>query len=992
MIGKTVSHYSITEELGRGGMGVVYRAHDDRLERDVALKFLPPNLTADSAARERFIREARAASSLDHQNICTIFDVGESDEGQTYIVMAYYEGHTLKSRIDEGPLSLEQAVNIAVQLADGLATAHRKGIVHRDVKPGNIIITPEGVAKILDFGLAKLAGTKVELTAQDSTLGTAAYMSPEQARGEKIDAQTDVWSLGVILYEMLAGRRPFAAEYEQALLYGILNEEPAAVESLRADVPTDVAQVVARSLAKDTGERYAGADEFAADLRSGSVPVGSGVGIPVQRPVEARAAKTTFPHPVLAAAALTVIVFVALGVWLLTRGDAGLSTVDRSVIAVMPFTVQGDPELQYLETGMVDLLSRKLDGAASLRGVDPNALLGRLGDGVKGIRDPSVAKNLAEGFGAGQFIIGAVTKIGESIQLNASLYDIEGSLQTEAETAATSESELMSSIDQLVQLVIADQLGAAGQMLDQTAATTTQSLPALRAFLEGERAMAEGRFTDAVTSMREAVSIDSTFALAWYRLRDALGWNGVLFGPERDSSLAKSLRYKERLPRIAQRMIEAEEAAENAQFDRGRSIYENVIREQPDNVTALLKLGDLIYHYGDREGYPAVRAREHFEKALSLNPENREGQEHLLSIAAKQRDSVAIRAAAAYDVPRAENPILDIGNQIAQGARAEGDYFEQIVALTEKSPQAPFVAAGTAALILEDLDEAAKWIDLLRESPVAQIKQQSIGFDAFLKVASGQIQEALEMLRALATEQGLRGGLLVFETQIAIAPYVTSTNEHLRMLREDLQAADITGPNQNVLPRKLRGQEEAFRQYLLGLLSFRMDAVSDLDDRIGRLDQMEYSGDAPNLALHFKAGLAALRERKNDNLTSALALLDEAHVPLHWNMGNTPVLEESFNRWVKAEILRDLGHLEQALTQYESLVGVNNFLGLFYLGPSYLRRGEIYEELDEADKAIDFYSRLIDLWEDGDDVVQPFVVQARDGLERVLDRKAREPS
>ncbi|NNE35399.1 MAG: serine/threonine protein kinase, partial [Rhodothermales bacterium] len=450
MIGKTVSHYTITGELGRGGMGVVYRAHDDRLDRDVALKFLPPNLTADSVAKERFIREARAASSLDHQNICTIFDVGESDDGQTYIVMAYYEGQTLKSRIDEGQQSAEAAVNVVVQIADGLAAAHRKGIVHRDVKPGNIIVTPEGVAKILDFGLAKLSGTKVELTAQDSTLGTAAYMSPEQARGDEIGSGTDVWSLGVILYELLTGKRPFAAEYEQALLYGILNENPAPLSDLQPDVPEDLVAIVERALTKDPDQRYANAEEFAADLRAGSIAIASAVGIPVQRSASTR--KSISPI-VAGGSAVVILALVALVFWVVQQGDSGASEVEKSVIAVMPFTVQGDEELKYLETGMVDLLSRKLDGAASLRGVDPNALLGRLGDNVRGIRDPGEAQTLATGFNAGQFILGSVTKIGSAIQLNASLYDTDGTLQTEAETTAENESQLMSSIDRLAQLV-----------------------------------------------------------------------------------------------------------------------------------------------------------------------------------------------------------------------------------------------------------------------------------------------------------------------------------------------------------------------------------------------------------------------------------------------------------------------------------------------------------------------------------------------------------
>ena len=276
MIGKTVSHYKILEKLG-GGLGVVYKAEDTKLKRIVALKFLPPELIRDEDAKQRLIQEAQAASTLDHQNICTIYEFGETKptpgepgDGQVFIVMAYYDGETVKKKINRGAMQMDEALDLTIQIANGLSKAHEKKIVHRDIKPTNVMVTDDGVAKIVDFGLANTSGG-TGLTNDNTIIGTAAYMSPEQTRDEGVDNRTDIWALGVVMYEMLTGQLPFKGDYEQAVFYSILNIEPKPIMELRNDVSPKIARIIVKTLEKEPDARYQGMEELIADIKRGLV-------------------------------------------------------------------------------------------------------------------------------------------------------------------------------------------------------------------------------------------------------------------------------------------------------------------------------------------------------------------------------------------------------------------------------------------------------------------------------------------------------------------------------------------------------------------------------------------------------------------------------------------------------------------------------------------------------------------------------------------------
>jgi len=265
MIGQTISHYRIVEKLGEGGMGVVYKAHDTKLDRMVALKFLPHYLTSDPTEKERFTHEARAASALVHSNVAVVFEINEHDD-QMFIAMEYVEGRTLKELIEAEPLTIRKVLDIAIQVCDGLAAAHERGIVHRDIKSENIMVTAKGQPKITDFGLAKVKGA-TKLTKTGSTVGTAAYMSPEQARGEEVDHRSDIFSFGIVLYEMLTGKLPFKGEHHTALLYSIIHDDPQPIARFNNKVTPEIEHIVAKALEKDRDDRYQHADEMLSDLR-----------------------------------------------------------------------------------------------------------------------------------------------------------------------------------------------------------------------------------------------------------------------------------------------------------------------------------------------------------------------------------------------------------------------------------------------------------------------------------------------------------------------------------------------------------------------------------------------------------------------------------------------------------------------------------------------------------------------------------------------------
>jgi len=342
-------------------MGVVYKAEDTKLKRTVALKFLPPELTRDKEAKKRFIHEAQAASALDHPNICTVYEIGETDDGQMFMAMAQYEGETLKEKIERSPLKLDETMDIAVQIAQGLSKAHEKRIVHRDIKAANIYITKDGLVKVLDFGLAKLSG-RTRLTREDTTLGTVSYMSPEQARGDEMDHRSDIWSMGVIIYEMITGQLPFTGQYDQAILYSILNETPESITGLRTGVPMELERIVNKALAKNPDERYQHVGDLLVDLKSLGKVLESGITKVKRSKVRFLEKKQSY----LYGGIVILLILISTVCYYLFLGHP--KAIDS--IAVLPFSnTADDPDLEYLSDGMTESIINSLSKLPSLKKV-----------------------------------------------------------------------------------------------------------------------------------------------------------------------------------------------------------------------------------------------------------------------------------------------------------------------------------------------------------------------------------------------------------------------------------------------------------------------------------------------------------------------------------------------------------------------------------------------------------------------------------------------
>lgn len=504
--------YKLVRELGRGGMGVVYEAEDVKLKRRVALKFLPQELTRDREARERFVHEAQAASQLDHTNICTVHEIGEDLE-RMFIAMACYHGESLKIKIRNGPIPLDKAVGFFRQACEGMAKAHAMGVVHRDIKPANILITEDETVKIVDFGLAKL-GDQTKITRSGTTMGTAAYMSPEQARGDEVDQRTDVWSLGVVLYEMLTGELPFRGAKETAVVYSILNEKPVPLDAGRTRLPFELEEIVKKTLEKDPERRYASAGELAEAVGRVQLQLSSGM------PVESiRQRKRRTVKYVLAGTAAGMVLFALLLVlWALTRPGLAFNEHDRLLVA----DVDNQTGDEVFDLALKTAIEADLQQSPYARVFDK----GQVAETLRLMKlnpssriDEQLGYDICRFAGIRALILPRILAAGEAYELHAIIIDParERHVDRIRVRAQSREEVLLKAIDSLSSR-LRSQLGesmASIQEADKTIAqVTTSSWEALQYLSLGLEKWHEAKYKDSAVFLELALDKDPHFASA----------------------------------------------------------------------------------------------------------------------------------------------------------------------------------------------------------------------------------------------------------------------------------------------------------------------------------------------------------------------------------------------------------------------------------------------------------------------------------------------
>jgi serine/threonine protein kinase/tetratricopeptide (TPR) repeat protein len=970
MIPKTISHYKILEKLGEGGMGVVYKAEDTRLDRIVALKFLPPRLTTSETDKARFLQEAKAASAIDHPNVCVIHDIQEHEDRQ-FIIMQYVEGKTLRDivgAVREPPQQIRDVIHYAIQIAEALKAAHAKDIIHRDVKSDNIMITPANQVKVMDFGLARLKGS-VKLTKTASTVGTLAYMSPEHIQGKEVDCRTDIFSFGVVLYEMLTGRLPFKGEYDTAMIYAIVNEEPEPIQDHRPDVSPELIHVLNRALEKNPEDRYQTVNEMLIDLRrlkrdTDRVPRESMEHIPPTGKV--KTANVFMKRPWITYASVTVLLLILAGLFgrKLFRTIPPAESFRERSIAVMYFEDHSGEE--NFGRILAEMLTSNLSRCEQIDVISSQHLFDILKkmkiEDIEAI-DRSIATEIAVNARVKTMLLGSIDRIGRTFNVNAQLCDVRtGSVIGPAQARGTNVEDIYPIVNRLTEDVI--------RLMGVPAAddreplrindVTTHSFEAYKHYQKGIEHCRRFAFRDGVREFREAIRLDSTFAMAYSRV--AL-YTGVFRITNPLGDLSKEREYMRLAKKYSQKTTEMErglirmvDAIINRDLDSFLERAKELSENYPDEKETHYFLGHAQSYSGNKE-----QAAGSFKRALEIDPEFASSYNILAYIYSGMNEhEKAISAVKSYialqpDVWNVYDTAFDI---YLKAGRYEDAYRICEEALRVNPEWIDFLQNESYIHLFRGEGEMArrKNRDLAKMYPSNELTYlRDLGcFDMYegrYREAAAEFQKAVDRARHKEDGEG------EIRARLSLGKFHSVQEDFSKAYREFSEikslSAKIYGQSYNTWP--------VLADYYSGVTAIRQGDFEKAMESAGSIRVYIEENQYDNVLMDFYYLLSAAIHVQKGQPADAFSRINEI----------SPISRGLRYRKLMADLLVSQGRTEDAIREYKKLysgrISSIRFDYFYERSLGHYRIAGLYEKIGDRQQAVLYYEKALAQWKNADE-------------------------
>jgi len=988
MIGKTISHYKIIEEIGRGGMGVVYKARDTQLDRDVALKFLPAQFSADEAERKRFIHEAKAAAALNHPNIITVYEIGEH-EGQIFIAMEYVAGRTLKelissgrtpSAVDRSPITshllpITQILDIAIQLASGLAAAHAKGIVHRDLKPANIMLTEQGVVKIVDFGLAKLKGMS-RLTKSGTTLGTVAYMSPEQALGKEVDQRSDIWSLGVILYEMLTGKLPFPGEYEQAMLYAVINEEPDLADGLRPDISAELKAIISKCLKKKSDARFTSAVELLADLKrikDDTKPESNASG-QLKKTYKILGHRKRF-----IAGSFILILFLALAGYFLFKGKeisvTNARTSGRPCVTVLYFeNNSGDKNMDKWRSALAELLITDLSQSKLIDVVSGDQVFSIL----KKLDLLDTAKYSTEDLrrvadlGGSDFVVhGSYITAGKNLLLNVALAEVKtGKIFSAIRVESRGEEEIFSKVDELTRKIKLDFDFTPPQLAadpDKALATiTTDSPQAFAYYNEGQKQNLINNYRKCIEFMEKAVALDPDFAMAWRSM--AVNYLNIGYLNEATRYLEKAMEHLDNVSERERLLITGQYYnLREKTWPQAVESFQKLVQFYPNDHLATWWLGSRFFVLEEWNKAEQMYKKHLFDRSESASSDsNRMLSELYLSIGQYNK---ALQVAFDYQArfPGNEN----IYSAIFRSHLNRGEYDAALAATDKAMALSPsdtnsFIGKGDILFCRGDLIQAETWYRRVLELEKGGAGQAALGRFCLRQGRFVMARKFFLECLSLAVQYRQKHREHLFLQRLAYLDQLSGNFIEAQKKLDQILANARVMDDWTLIRNSFYNKGTAYAE--AGLLEEAIKMAAELQ-------------------IYIDKGMNKKLQRLHDHLLGLIAM-KQGEAATAINLINRAISllpggnRESF-RDTLGDALFQAGRFNEARQAYEAVTLSPTGRLNFEYGPCLFKLGRTYQKLGDKDNAIRNYTQFIDYWSGCDPQFKPQLAEARSELKKL---------